>query len=1000
MLVKPLQPMMRLYMLKRALLLSTFLFLLFAIPSGASVDPAISWKTWRLPHFDLVYDANNQELADLYAPRLEEAYRLLTPLFPSYRERTVVVLTDASDLSNGFTGTFPYSLIGAYPVLPSSLSTISEYKDWASELVTHEFTHVLALTPQRGLFHYLSYVLGSMRIVSPNTFLPRWWHEGLAVEMETRFSNGGRLRSPLQDSWLRSYLLDDKWDQMDLSGANEFGFPWPYGARPYFLGALLWSEIVSSRGKEIVHDLTWAHAGEAPYFLNSPSIGYLGLTYKEFFDQAKISWKERVQKQVNQLKVHPAVPPSVLPSLSKSEPDSLESWSPAISPDGLKFAATGTDLESGRSWLGVAVRKDTSVPFDFKSFGTRSSSDQGSFLELETTAIHHLSWSPDSTKIVFDSADIYDEFYFPSDLYIYNISQKKVQTLSKKLRGREPAFSPDGETLVFVKLLPGKTEIATFDLQSKKMGETLVSSPLQGRCSYPTCLNKHTLIYAYKDSQEDSLRSLDLKTKTSKKILEAYSGIRFLAVVHGRLLFTSLANGISNLYLADASLDQARPVSHSYRALEGGTWDWDRNEYYSSEQTANGLKLRRWSQSLSDQLPSRLPVVKPLFEDRYPSSAPHQEFLSLNKVNTQSSVKSSPIENYSSLGYLRPHYFIPHFFTNFRYTHVGASSSGVDPLEKHYWSANGEYQTYNNYGLFNYAGTYVNQQTLARIAIGLFDRTNLSPYLDFEDTSTNQNEQILQASWVLSFISPHLSAGPGWFRKSSKKTYTKRPTEQSEASGPLFGLNYSNILPAVRAQISPESGTEFDLNYSFVQRTGPLNYNRYELSWLKYWAPSLLPPRHVLMTKLLSFYMDEPFADGYASTSSAISVLYKGTPQYLMRGYEDGAFSGRSLVNFTFEYRMPFYRLYSGWETYPIFLEQLHGAFVFDGVNVDGTVYNDHIKKRESTNLSTNFSSLGTEARLSFNLGYYFGLTFYAGIYYPTTHAFTDDNNFRIGLYL
>ncbi len=988
--------------LKRAFLLSTFLLLLFAIPCGASVDPAISWKTWRLPHFDLIYDANNQELADIYAPRLEEAYRRLTPLFPSYKDRTVVVLTDASDLSNGFTGIFPYSLIGAYPVLPSSLSTISEYKDWASELVTHEFTHVLALTPQRGLFHYLSYVLGSMRIVSPNTFLPRWWNEGLAVEMETRFSNGGRLRSPVQDSWLRSYLLDNKWDQMDLSGANEVGFPWPYGARPYFLGALLWSEIISSRGEKNIYDLTWAHAGEVPYFLNSPSIGYLGLTYKEFFDQAKISWKERVQKQVNQLKVHPAVPPSVLPSLSKSEPDSLESWSPAISPDGLKFAATGTDLESGRSWLGVAVRKDTSVPFDFKSFGTRSSSDQGSFLELETTAIHHLSWSPDSTKIVFDSADIYDEFYFPSDLYIYDISQKKVQTLSKKLRGREPAFSPDGETLVFVKLLPGKTEIATFDLQNKKMGETLVSSPLQGRCSYPTYLNKDTLIYAYKDSQEDSLRSLDLKTKTSKKILEAYSGIRFLAVVHGRLLFTSLANGISNLYLADASLDQARPVSHSYRALEGGTWDWDRNEYYSSEQTANGLKLRRWSQSLSDQLPSRLPVVKPLFEDRYPSSAPHQEFLSLDEVNTQSSVESSPIEDYSSLGYLRPRYFIPPFISIFSlFDDIEVSSSGVDPLGKHYWAATGRYQAdfSQRYKVLDYSVEYINRQTLTGIVINLFSRTDLHRGMADADGITNDKGQSLKLNWTLSSISPYLSVGPGWKRKSYDNFSSISP-KHSVVSGPLLTLNYSNVLPVTRAQISPESGTELSLDYGFVQKTEFFDYNQYELSWIKYWAPSRLPPRHVLMTKLLGFYMDQPYIGGYARTSSAVLDIFRqGTPQYLMRGYKDGAFSGRSLVNFTFEYRMPFHRLYSGWETYPIFLEQLHGAFVLDGVNVDGTAYNDRLNERESTNLSTNFSSLGAEARLSFNLGYYLGLTFYAGIYYPTTQALTDDPHVRMGLY-
>lgn len=40
--------------------------------------------------------------------------------------------------------------------------------------------------------------LGS--IVAPTLLLPRWWHEGIAVEMETRFSNFGRLRSTYQDA--------------------------------------------------------------------------------------------------------------------------------------------------------------------------------------------------------------------------------------------------------------------------------------------------------------------------------------------------------------------------------------------------------------------------------------------------------------------------------------------------------------------------------------------------------------------------------------------------------------------------------------------------------------------------------------------------------------------------------------------------------------------------------------------------------------------------------
>ncbi len=218
----------------------------FSLSTKAQVDPSIEWKTLHLPHFELVYDARHQELANIYAARLEAAYANVAPLFPAGPIKTTVVLDDHTDLTNGAATVFPYPLIMVYPVLPAPQESIGEYNDWASELVTHEFTHILAMSPQRDTVLGLSYFFGSL--MSPNILLPRWWHEGLAVEMETRFSTAGRLRSPQQDAWLRSYVLDNHWNEMKISEANEVNIPtWPYGARPYLIGAAMWSELIEMK---------------------------------------------------------------------------------------------------------------------------------------------------------------------------------------------------------------------------------------------------------------------------------------------------------------------------------------------------------------------------------------------------------------------------------------------------------------------------------------------------------------------------------------------------------------------------------------------------------------------------------------------------------------------------------------------------------------------------------------------------------------------------------
>ena len=59
------------------------------------------------------------------------------------------------------------------------------------------------------------------------------------------------------------------------------------------------------------------------------------------------------------------------------------------------------------------------------------------------------SWSPDGKKIVFDA---YKENRPPSDLYIYNIADAKVDTLTH-LAGPEnhPSWSPDGSKIAFTR---------------------------------------------------------------------------------------------------------------------------------------------------------------------------------------------------------------------------------------------------------------------------------------------------------------------------------------------------------------------------------------------------------------------------------------------------------------------------------------------------------------------------------------------------------------------
>ncbi|MGE3758660.1 MAG: hypothetical protein AB7H97_12935, partial [Pseudobdellovibrionaceae bacterium] len=197
-----------------------------AIGRSALSPEATSWQKISTPHFDIVYDAKHKELAEGYAVRAEKAYELLIPIFREAPAKTTILINDSTDLANGYATRIPYPFIMVYPVLPGPLETISEYGDWALELIIHEYTHILSFEPAHAAYDYLRPVFGT--VIAPNMLMPRWWLEGVAVEMETRLSEHGRLRSYYQDAALRAIVLDGKLDAHRVDQINEVGIPsWP-----------------------------------------------------------------------------------------------------------------------------------------------------------------------------------------------------------------------------------------------------------------------------------------------------------------------------------------------------------------------------------------------------------------------------------------------------------------------------------------------------------------------------------------------------------------------------------------------------------------------------------------------------------------------------------------------------------------------------------------------------------------------------------------------------
>lgn len=964
-----------------------FLLLFFAInrPTFASVDPRLEWKVMHSPHFHLIYDAQQQELADFYLERLERAREKLRPLWTEMPDQLTIVLNDRTDLTNGFATPIPYPQIGIYPVLPGPQESISEYGDWAEEVLIHELTHVLSFEQRRGVPYGLYRIFGT--IMTPNVLLPNWWLEGVAVDAETRLSNYGRLRSNYQDATLRALVSSPRWEKFRYPEINETSIPnWPYGSRPYLFGSLMWSEMIALKGEKMINDLHVRFGGRAPFFLTSPiEENFDGQDLPALFERTKKSVEERVLEQKKDLEKTPFSPVERF-----VDADFLETFTPSISPDGLRMAFIAKDDTTKRS-VQVLERPSTEFPFEasqrMRSFGQkREITTPGQDLKIPHAqdldsppggTINRISWFPDSQSFVFDLIQEKDIFHDVSDLWIYSFEKAKGRALTKNMRAREPQVSPDGKRVAYVKLEKDRTSLAILELDSAV--ETIVYRPqLMGRVSWPVWLDDDRILFSTRAKGHESLAWKNLKSgEMQAPDLQVTHAT--LPVKKGeRVYFVSSENGVRNLYETDLQFKKSRPVTHLWTGAYASEVDTWRNELWVTQIGEMGFELTKLPIP-KEVKESKLPKVEPLMAKRYPK----REESAVQPVTEKSTTEFNP------LPYLVPQYWLPFISWDDKGVQFSAATSAVDPLQKNAYSIYGAYDTAINRG--SYQVTYANQSFWPTL---ILQSTDLSSYLANPDQRTRAQVNFIGSSWEMAFLDPYLFVTAGWIWLSRNQFDL-----DSYQNGPTLRLSYYNAQESGR-QVSPESGGGFELATSQYNSSRERDrFNQSTLSLIKYgkmpWGR-----HHAWMFRGVGQYLDHDVSiANYDSTLSTLAGAIPNVLAYQMRGYVTGAFLGKNIANTSLEYRFPISRIDRGPEHGPLFFQRITGAAVADGIWLDGYAYDITSDPRVYRRVSSmeGFGSAGIEAKMDFTLGYKIPFELIVGLYQPLTKKFNDGNP-RMGI--
>ncbi|WP_413944013.1 hypothetical protein [Bdellovibrio sp. HCB-162] len=942
-----------------------FLFSL-SVKAQLEVPPELEWKTLTTPHFQIIFNARQQDLGLLYAEKLEKAYYELRSYFHTLPETTVVIINDKTDVTNGYATRIPYPHIMAYPVLPGPEESLADTGDWAFELLAHEYTHILNFEPANGIMKPLRSIFGN--IIAPNILLPNWWKEGLAVEMETRLGNHGRLRSFYQDATIRAMVEDGTLNSYDIAEANEVIPTWPEGMRPYLFGSLMWSQMLADKGSALAGTLNERHGGRVPYFIETPAREHIGKSYPSEYDRMLEETTLRAQEQMKTLReaniTNATIPKNAFTSVT----------APAISPDGKHLAVVTEDDSNSRSVKLISKENAQQSFLDAKAADTVEKFNQNFEPSTPkdgppTGSIQRISWFPDSQKIVYDKIDYTNRIERYADLHVYNLTTKKTESLTKGLRAREPSVSPQGDMITFVKLEGGKTHLGLLKM-SDKTSEILFSGEIQQRISYPLFWDQDTILFSLrKVDGSEQLQRFTISSKNLESIFTDYPNVRFAKKTSEGLLFTSSKNGVLNLYLADRELKTARPVSHTLTAFFTGDIDPVRKEIFATHMTSQGLKVAAILPQDWQNTPAELPVISPLMADRYQKPSKNEEA----QEAARAAMNQSKIEDYSPYGYLWPQYWMPFVSGSSSETGVvlTAQTSGFDPLKKHFYTLLGSWDTGLNRGSLE--GTYLNQVTSLPFAAIAYKR---SSYLGTTSNELNDYGAAAAALPDMFWLSRYASLQIGWqyLERSTTSLETKR-------TGPFTMFNYVNYSKS-GAQISPESGLGAYLGaYNYIQTDGYLSHSQFLAGGEVYFS-SLLPKHNAFMLRVNGVYTPEKIASIYGvSTEPLVFIPDSPLPQYILRGYKRGQLFGRNLVAMNAEYRFPIKNIYAGSGTDPLFLRRVSGALVADGAAADGLFVNDKDLVYEVVNMKRSFWSAGAELKLETTIGYVIPVSVVLGYY-------------------
>ena len=503
-------------------------------PTGAGRSD-VGWSELGTEHFVVIYHDGLDSVAREAAAVAEAIYPIVTSnLGTDIEGRTPLFLSNLDDVPNAFAFGDRYMFVWMRGIVddaaPAGIRASGRAK-WLRGVITHEFTHVVIARATATWSDALV----------PSADVPRWFNEGVARAMEP-------------DPWTSD--LDMALRLAAVNGRLGFDLLEP---------GILDGTLLYETGHSLVRYMLWRFGDSVIARILDRGKGFFGYDFDAAVASAtgvalgeiRADW----QRAITAMYAAEYAGREEAEDVATAATTSFEVVLGArFSPDRRRLAVLGS-LGRGRP-----------TRLHLLDVGDSMRTKGAPELLLDEPAVDaEFSWSPDGRRIVIGKYRYGSHRALVHDLFVVEVPSGTLRRLTSDASVRDPAWSPDGATIVAIEKRIGVDNLVLVDPASgarrdltRLRGDVQLSTPTWSADGRTIAVGLFDVSGARSIALVDGATG-DLRVLTRDSAISRYP---VFSPDGRRVAFTSHADGIPNLHVVDIDGTNRRVVT----AVGGGLW--------------------------------------------------------------------------------------------------------------------------------------------------------------------------------------------------------------------------------------------------------------------------------------------------------------------------------------------------------------------------------------------------------------------------------------------